>query len=161
MIFKRFYRDTLQNLFRNTCIPRRLTKARSDTTIELEQEFEKSALDICKIKKEQAEKQKMPKYTIKSTNKEPIEELIAEVVMDDLETTANEHVVNDDDRPAFNLLKGTCTSSIELEYNMEECFKALTDRLDWNNPEGDCCPFDLTKPLPLKGRSGCLTVAAE
>ncbi|GJS67020.1 hypothetical protein Tco_0681584 [Tanacetum coccineum] len=63
--------------------------------------------------------------------------------------------------PTYNLLKGTCTSSIELEYNMEECFKALTDRLDWNNPEGDRCPFDLTKPLPLKGRPGHLSVAAE
>ncbi|GJT42070.1 hypothetical protein Tco_0941935 [Tanacetum coccineum] len=63
--------------------------------------------------------------------------------------------------PAYNLLKGTCTSSIELEYNMEECFKALTDRLDWNNSEGDHCPFNLTKPLPLKGRPGHLTIAAE
>ncbi|GKA84074.1 hypothetical protein Tco_0805669 [Tanacetum coccineum] len=50
----------------------------------------------------------------------------------------------------YELLKGTCTSNIELEYNMEECFKALTDKLDWNNPEGDRCPFDLTKSLPLK-----------
>ncbi|GKB07728.1 hypothetical protein Tco_0836012 [Tanacetum coccineum] len=53
--------------------------------------------------------------------------------------------------PVYELLKGTCTSNIELEYNMEECFKALTDKLDWNNPEGDRCPFDLTKSLPLKG----------
>ncbi|GJW71395.1 hypothetical protein Tco_0128312 [Tanacetum coccineum] len=30
-----------------------------------------------------------------------------------------------------------------------------------NNPEGDRCPFDLTKPLPLKGRPGHLTVSAE
>ncbi|GKB30492.1 hypothetical protein Tco_0869893 [Tanacetum coccineum] len=44
---------------------------------------------------------------------------------------------------------------------MEECFKALTDKLYWNNLEGDCCPFNLTKPLPLKGRPGRLTVAAE
>ncbi|GKC71833.1 hypothetical protein Tco_1117716 [Tanacetum coccineum] len=63
--------------------------------------------------------------------------------------------------PVYELLKGTCTSSIELEYNMEECFKALTDKLDWNNPEGDRFPFDLTKPLPLKGRPGCLTIAVE
>ncbi|GJS72678.1 hypothetical protein Tco_0705519 [Tanacetum coccineum] len=52
-------------------------------------------------------------------------------------------------------------SNIELEYNMEECFKALTDKLDWNNSEGDRCPFDLTKPLPLKGRPGRLTVVVE
>ncbi|GJX34102.1 hypothetical protein Tco_0245659 [Tanacetum coccineum] len=63
--------------------------------------------------------------------------------------------------PLYKLLKGTCTSSIELEYNIEECFKALIDKLDRNNPEGDRCPFDLTKPLPLKGRPGRLTVAAE
>ncbi|GKC93075.1 hypothetical protein Tco_1158517 [Tanacetum coccineum] len=63
--------------------------------------------------------------------------------------------------PIYNLLKETCTSSIELEYNMEECFKALTDRLDWNNPEGYCCPFDLTKSFSLKGCPGHLTVAAE
>ncbi|GKC85310.1 hypothetical protein Tco_1141027, partial [Tanacetum coccineum] len=39
--------------------------------------------------------------------------------------------------------------------------EALTDKLDWNNPEGDLCPFELTKPLPLKGRPGHLTVVAE
>ncbi|GKF70837.1 hypothetical protein Tco_0203894, partial [Tanacetum coccineum] len=44
---------------------------------------------------------------------------------------------------------------------MVECFKELTDRLDWNNPEGDRCPFDLTKPLPLKGRPGHLTIVVE
>ncbi|GJR26861.1 putative ribonuclease H-like domain-containing protein [Tanacetum coccineum] len=32
---------------------------------------------------------------------------------------------------------------------MEECYEALTDQLDWNNPEGDRYPFDLSKPLPL------------
>ncbi|GJT42273.1 hypothetical protein Tco_0950988 [Tanacetum coccineum] len=36
--------------------------------------------------------------------------------------------------PAYNMLKGTCTSSIELEYNFQECFNALTNKLDWNNP---------------------------
>ncbi|GKE35255.1 hypothetical protein Tco_1454577 [Tanacetum coccineum] len=51
--------------------------------------------------------------------------------------------------PAYDLLIGTCTSNIELEYNFQECFNALTDKLDWNNPEGDRYPFDLSKPLPL------------
>ncbi|GJX68928.1 hypothetical protein Tco_0304655, partial [Tanacetum coccineum] len=53
--------------------------------------------------------------------------------------------------PIYNLLKGTCQSSIELEYNMEECYKALSDQLDWKNPKKHRCPFDLSKPLPLKG----------
>ncbi|GKC45054.1 hypothetical protein Tco_1062776 [Tanacetum coccineum] len=42
--------------------------------IDLEQEFKKSASEIHKIKREQAEKQKMPKYTIKSTNKTSLKE---------------------------------------------------------------------------------------
>ncbi|GJT19813.1 hypothetical protein Tco_0878519 [Tanacetum coccineum] len=63
--------------------------------------------------------------------------------------------------PAYNLLKGTYTSSIEQEYHFQECFNALTDKLDWNNPEGDHYPFDLSKPLPLQGHPGHLTVAAD
>nr|GEU94587.1 reverse transcriptase domain-containing protein [Tanacetum cinerariifolium] len=63
--------------------------------------------------------------------------------------------------PTFNLLKGTCSSSIELEYNFQECFNALTYKLDWNNPEGDRYPFDLSKPLPLQGPLGCPTVVAN
>ncbi|GJR90384.1 hypothetical protein Tco_0214395 [Tanacetum coccineum] len=62
--------------------------------------------------------------------------------------------------PLYNLLKGR-QSSIKLEYNMEECYKVLSDQLDWTNPEGDRCLFDLSKPLPLKGRPGHLTVASE
>ncbi|GKF75795.1 hypothetical protein Tco_0225239, partial [Tanacetum coccineum] len=63
--------------------------------------------------------------------------------------------------PAFNLLKGTCSSSIKLEYNFQECFKALTDKLDWNNPKGDCYSFYLSKPLPLQGPPGHQTVAVD
>ncbi|GJW38764.1 hypothetical protein Tco_0064609, partial [Tanacetum coccineum] len=51
--------------------------------------------------------------------------------------------------------------NIKLEYNFQECFNALTDKLEWNNPEGDRYPFDLSKPLPLQGHPGYLTVAAD
>ncbi|GKE54409.1 hypothetical protein Tco_1489565 [Tanacetum coccineum] len=37
---------------------------------------------------------------------------------------------------------------------MEECYKALSDPLDWKNLEKHHCPFDLRKPLPLKGLPG-------
>nr|GFA34540.1 hypothetical protein [Tanacetum cinerariifolium]GFB05292.1 hypothetical protein [Tanacetum cinerariifolium] len=37
---------------------------------------------------------------------------------------------------AFNLLKGTCKSFAELEYDFKECYKAVNDQLDWHNPEG-------------------------
>ncbi|GJR22008.1 hypothetical protein Tco_0970535 [Tanacetum coccineum] len=51
--------------------------------------------------------------------------------------------------PAFRLLKGTRTNYAELEYDFEECYKALSEKLDWENPEGGDYPFDLSKPLPL------------
>nr|GEV40092.1 putative reverse transcriptase domain-containing protein [Tanacetum cinerariifolium] len=63
--------------------------------------------------------------------------------------------------PVFKLLKGKCQRNIKIEYNMEECYKALTDQLDWENLKGHQCPFDLTKPLYLKGRLSHLTIATE
>ncbi|GJS81297.1 hypothetical protein Tco_0747838 [Tanacetum coccineum] len=51
--------------------------------------------------------------------------------------------------PAFKLLKGTRSNYAELEYDFKECYKALSEKLDWDNPEGSDYPFDLTKPLPL------------
>ncbi|GKC78518.1 hypothetical protein Tco_1129292 [Tanacetum coccineum] len=40
-------------------------------------------------------------------------------------------------------------SSLKLEYDFEECYKALSEKLDWENPKGGDYPFDLSKPLPL------------
>ncbi|GKB50790.1 hypothetical protein Tco_0901543 [Tanacetum coccineum] len=57
--------------------------------------------------------------------------------------------------PAFNLLKGTCKSCTELEYHFEECFKATTERIDWNNPEGK------QYPLPLIEAQGRQVVPAD
>ncbi|GJR66354.1 hypothetical protein Tco_0012419 [Tanacetum coccineum] len=53
------------------------------------------------------------------------------------------------DRPNLPSIKGTCKSVVELEYHLEEVFKATNDRLDWHNPEGKPYPHDLSKPLPL------------
>ncbi|GJU55534.1 hypothetical protein Tco_1229248 [Tanacetum coccineum] len=32
---------------------------------------------------------------------------------------------------------------------MDQCYNALMNQLDWTDPEGDRCPYDLSKPLPL------------
>ncbi|GJZ93436.1 retrovirus-related pol polyprotein from transposon TNT 1-94 [Tanacetum coccineum] len=63
--------------------------------------------------------------------------------------------------PIYNLLKGRCKSYVELEYNMEECYKELNDQLDWNNPERDRCPFNLSKPLPLVESRGRQIIPAH
>nr|GEX99304.1 hypothetical protein [Tanacetum cinerariifolium] len=51
--------------------------------------------------------------------------------------------------PTYELMKGSCKSLVELEYHLEEVFKATTDQLDWVNPEGQQYPHNLLKPLPL------------
>nr|GEU40807.1 hypothetical protein [Tanacetum cinerariifolium] len=52
-------------------------------------------------------------------------------------------------RPAFRLLKSTYSIYAELEYDFKECYKALSEKHDWENPKGGDYLFDLTKPLPL------------
>nr|GFA69793.1 hypothetical protein [Tanacetum cinerariifolium] len=45
----------------------------------------------------------------------------------------------------------------ELEYHLEEVYKATTDQLDWDNTEGQQYPYNLLQPIPLipdnRGRS--------
>ncbi|GJX46334.1 hypothetical protein Tco_0271524 [Tanacetum coccineum] len=74
-----------------------------------------------------------------------------------IDNLTQQHLV----RPTFNLLKGSCKSRVELEYHFEECYKAVTDRLDWTNPEGHQYPFDLSKPLPLIEVQGRQVVPAD
>nr|GEV91201.1 hypothetical protein [Tanacetum cinerariifolium] len=52
-------------------------------------------------------------------------------------------------RPTYELMKGSCKSLVELEFFIEEVYKATTDQLDWNNPERQQYPHNLLKPLPL------------
>nr|GFB04861.1 hypothetical protein [Tanacetum cinerariifolium] len=51
--------------------------------------------------------------------------------------------------PTYELMKGSCKSLVELEFFLEEVYKATIDQLDWNNPEGQQYPHNLLKPLPL------------
>nr|GFC74587.1 hypothetical protein [Tanacetum cinerariifolium] len=37
--------------------------------------------------------------------------------------------------PTYELMRGLCTSLTELEYHLEEVYKATTNQLDWVNPE--------------------------
>ncbi|GJV17862.1 hypothetical protein Tco_1363185 [Tanacetum coccineum] len=65
------------------------------------------------------------------------------------------------ERPAFNLLKGTCKSFVELEYHFKECYKAVIVQVDWNNPEVHEYPFELSKPLSLIEAQGRQVVHAN
>nr|GEZ07221.1 hypothetical protein [Tanacetum cinerariifolium] len=50
--------------------------------------------------------------------------------------------------PTYELMKGSYKILIELEYHLEEVYKATTDQLDWVNPEGQQYPHNLIQPLP-------------
>ncbi|GKC03125.1 hypothetical protein Tco_0994735 [Tanacetum coccineum] len=63
--------------------------------------------------------------------------------------------------PALKLLKASCRNYIELEYNMEHCYLALTDQLDWMNPQGDRVPYNLSKLLSLQGPPGHTTIPVD
>nr|GEV37432.1 hypothetical protein [Tanacetum cinerariifolium] len=49
----------------------------------------------------------------------------------------------------YELMKGLCKSLVELEFFLEEVYKATTDQLEWVNPEGQQYLHNLLKPLPL------------
>ncbi|GJW82214.1 hypothetical protein Tco_0146189 [Tanacetum coccineum] len=102
--------------------------------------------------------------------KEPVEEPITEVVMDDI----GDDVVCDDYQPQDTSEPKTRKTlnpkwfkqpprppTPDPKWNKRQCFNALTDKLDWNNPEGDRYLFNLFKPLLLQGTLGHRTVAAD
>nr|GEV05239.1 hypothetical protein [Tanacetum cinerariifolium] len=49
----------------------------------------------------------------------------------------------------YELMRGSCNSLTELEYHLEEVYKAMTGQLDWINPKGQQYPHNLLQPLPL------------
>nr|GEU60617.1 retrovirus-related Pol polyprotein from transposon TNT 1-94 [Tanacetum cinerariifolium] len=51
--------------------------------------------------------------------------------------------------PTYELMKGSCKSLVELEFFLEEVYKATTDQLDWVNPESQQYPYNLLKHLQL------------
>nr|GEY16473.1 reverse transcriptase domain-containing protein [Tanacetum cinerariifolium] len=57
--------------------------------------------------------------------------------------------------PTYELI---CKRLVELEFFLEELYKATTYQLDWVNPEGKQYPHNLLKPLPLIPNSRGLRV---
>ncbi|GKA34198.1 hypothetical protein Tco_0720627 [Tanacetum coccineum] len=44
---------------------------------------------------------------------------------------------------------------------MEECHRALTNQLDWTNPEGHLHSVNISNPLPLQDKEGRLVIPVE
>ncbi|GJV67427.1 hypothetical protein Tco_1482936 [Tanacetum coccineum] len=49
----------------------------------------------------------------------------------------------------FELFKIRFNNNVELEYNMEQCYLAMSDKIDWANREGNTFHNDLCKSLNL------------
>ncbi|GJY79766.1 hypothetical protein Tco_0485567 [Tanacetum coccineum] len=56
--------------------------------------------------------------------------------------------------PAFNLVKAFHKNSVFLQYQMDECHKLLTNKVDLSNLEGHQILRNIYEPLPLGGPPG-------
>nr|GEV05448.1 hypothetical protein [Tanacetum cinerariifolium] len=209
-------------------------------TVDLEQETEKTPSEILKIKKEQAEKQKMSKFTIKSTNKAALKEYdqksalyqtmhankyfnrnhanhrlyhalmkaliedenamdkgVVDTVQDHKRKHDDDDEDDDDEDPLAGpnhgkKIKRRITKESESLKKPSTTKETLNDKApskgsktgksasakepveepiaeeviddagdDVHNPEGDCYPFDLSKPLPLQGHLGHLPIVVD
>ncbi|GJU45196.1 hypothetical protein Tco_1202462 [Tanacetum coccineum] len=66
-------------------------------------------------------------------------------------------VLGQPEQPWFNQM----VSATKDPLTFNDLIATPIDFSKYNNLEGDCYPFDLSKPLPLQGHSGHLTVAAD
>nr|GEY84797.1 retrovirus-related Pol polyprotein from transposon TNT 1-94 [Tanacetum cinerariifolium] len=75
--------------------------------------------------------------------------------LDQTEGLRDEEKVGSMHQPALHLNQlpgvqaGGHVIASELEYHLEEVYKATTDQLDWVSPEGQQYPHNLLQPLPL------------
>ncbi|GJZ31491.1 hypothetical protein Tco_0576538 [Tanacetum coccineum] len=58
-------------------------------------------------------------------------------------------------------LWSSCSLQAEEKVTVVNVYLALTDKLDWVNPEGNRPPVDLSKPLPLQEKEGRLIIPIE
>ncbi|GJW33722.1 hypothetical protein Tco_0053754 [Tanacetum coccineum] len=54
---------------------------------------------------------------------------------------------------AYEVVKAFYPDAIHLQFQMEECYKMLTNQVDWTNLEGAQVRVDVNQPLPLGGPS--------
>ncbi|GJY41150.1 hypothetical protein Tco_0428420 [Tanacetum coccineum] len=63
--------------------------------------------------------------------------------------------------PTFNLVKSFHKNSVSLQFQMDECYKLLTDKVDLVNPEGHQILRNVYEPLPLGGPPGQVSIQPQ
>ncbi|GJW50793.1 hypothetical protein Tco_0092144 [Tanacetum coccineum] len=63
--------------------------------------------------------------------------------------------------PTYMIVRPFHTNSISLQFQMEECHRLLSNKIDLMNPEGHRVMPDVSKPLPLGGPPGQVTIQPQ
>ncbi|GJZ71231.1 hypothetical protein Tco_0635082 [Tanacetum coccineum] len=63
--------------------------------------------------------------------------------------------------PTFNLVKAFHKNRVFLQYQMDECHKLLTTKVDLYNPKGHQIQRNVYEPLPLGGPPGQVTIQPQ
>nr|GFA84149.1 hypothetical protein [Tanacetum cinerariifolium] len=70
-------------------------------------------------------------------------------------------IKSDLEGPAYKLVKPFHKNSVSLQFQMEECHLLLTDQIDLLNLEGNRVVHNISKPLPLGGPPGQVTIQTQ
>ncbi|GJR02978.1 hypothetical protein Tco_0525962 [Tanacetum coccineum] len=62
--------------------------------------------------------------------------------------------------PTYDLIKGTCKNVMELEYHLEEVFKATNDQLDLHNPKGRSYASNMESSYDVYSRNRIIAVTS-
>ncbi|GJS18098.1 hypothetical protein Tco_0412570 [Tanacetum coccineum] len=63
--------------------------------------------------------------------------------------------------PTYKLVKPFHKNNVSLQFQMEECHLLLTDQINLMNLEGNRVVHDISKPLPLGGPAGQVTIQTQ
>ncbi|GKE75641.1 hypothetical protein Tco_1537682, partial [Tanacetum coccineum] len=124
--------------------------------VDLEQESEKTPSEILKIKKEQAEKQKMPKFTIKSTDKATLKEYDQKSA---LYQTMHANKSFNKNPANHRLYHALMEALIEDENSMDNGVDDIVQ--DHKRKHDDDEDDDVEEPPPLPGHLCHLTVVVD
>ncbi|GJQ99209.1 hypothetical protein Tco_0522194 [Tanacetum coccineum] len=90
----------------------------------------------------------------KKPNEKKIEELLSKAGLMNSFLKKDEITKAYLEGPAFELLKNRFENNVELEYNLEQFYLAMMDKIDWTNLEGDRFHTDLNRQWFYKGSIG-------
>nr|GEW17077.1 retrovirus-related Pol polyprotein from transposon TNT 1-94 [Tanacetum cinerariifolium] len=62
---------------------------------------------------------------------------------------------------AYEVVKYFYPNVVHLQFQMEECHKLLSDQIDWINPGGGQVKIDVSRPLPLGGPLGHVSIQTQ